>query len=218
MTLPGGAAAKLGNRYELWWTVSEFVRMLRGDTEAIRIEDPGVEKAEFVVTMGTQRELHQAKRSHPNGKWSLTALRGGGLLEAIGEQLVGNNDRFVFASGSDAPELSALCDDAIGAASVEELERRFLAVERKKSFQTLLDTWKCDSPTAIDILKRIDVHTIDERGLDDKVRWAVRALFLTTWNEVVNALRALAENSVHHTITREGLIDQLSLRRPPHFE
>ena len=48
MTLPGGPADKLGNRYEKWWTVSEGVRMLHGDAEAIRIEAPGVEKAEFV--------------------------------------------------------------------------------------------------------------------------------------------------------------------------
>lgn len=41
MTLPGGPADKLGNRYEKWWTLSEFVRMLRGCTDAIRIEDPG---------------------------------------------------------------------------------------------------------------------------------------------------------------------------------
>ena len=65
MTLPGGVADKLGNRYEKWWTLSEFIRMLRGDTEAIRIEEPRVDKAEFVVTAGTRRELHQVKRSHP---------------------------------------------------------------------------------------------------------------------------------------------------------
>ena len=28
MMLPGGAANKLGNRYEKWWTVLEFMRML----------------------------------------------------------------------------------------------------------------------------------------------------------------------------------------------
>ncbi len=53
MTLPGGPADKLGNRYEKWWTLSEFVRMLRGDTDAIRIEDPGVDKTEFVVEIGS---------------------------------------------------------------------------------------------------------------------------------------------------------------------
>ena len=39
MTLPAGPADKLGNRYEKWWTVSECVRMLRGDTEAIRLRE-----------------------------------------------------------------------------------------------------------------------------------------------------------------------------------
>ena len=213
MTLPGGPADKLGNRYEKWWTLSEFIRMLHGDTEAIRIEDPGVEKAEFVVTTGTRRELHQVKLSHPTGKWSVAALRHDGLLEAIGKQLAGNNDRFVFASGSDARALSALCDAAKAAESVEELKCAFLeAKERKKNFEALLDDWECDPPTAIDILKRIEVRTIDERGLEITVRLAVPALFLTNSNKVVDALRAVAEDSVHRTITREELIDQLSQR------
>ena len=108
MTLPGGPANKFGNRYEKWWTVSEFVRMLHGDTDAIRIESLGVEKAEFVVTMGSQRELHQAKRSHPSGKWSLATLGASDvrLLQEIGDQLAGNNDQFVFVFGSDARGLS----------------------------------------------------------------------------------------------------------------
>ena len=107
MTLPGGPADKLGNRYEEWWTVSELVRMLRGDAESIRIEDPWVQKAEFVVTLLSYRELHQAKRDHPSGKWSLAALEASdvGLLQTIGQQLAGNSDRFVFASSSDAAEL-----------------------------------------------------------------------------------------------------------------
>ena len=61
MTLPGGPGDKLGNRYEKWWRLSELVRLLQGDTETIRIEDPGVDKAEFVVTTGAGRELHQVK-------------------------------------------------------------------------------------------------------------------------------------------------------------
>ena len=58
MPLPGGPADKFGNRYELWWTVSQLVRMLHGQTESIRIEDPGVTKAEFVISSGRQREFH----------------------------------------------------------------------------------------------------------------------------------------------------------------
>jgi len=62
MPLPGGSADKFGNRYELWWTVSQLVRMLHGQAESIRIEDSGVTKAEFVVSSGGQRLFHQAKR------------------------------------------------------------------------------------------------------------------------------------------------------------
>ena len=89
MTLPGGAAAKIGIRYEMWWTLSELVRMLRGDTEAIRLEVPGIDKAEFVVTTGARRELHQAKaqlperqvesRHAPRRRTSSSYRRGGGV-------------------------------------------------------------------------------------------------------------------------------------------
>ena len=213
MTLPGGPADKLGNRYEKWWTVSECVRMLHGDTEAIRIEDPGVEKAEFVVTAGSRRELHQAKRSHPSGKWSLAALRADGLLRAIGEQLAGNSDRFVFVSGSDARELSELCESACHAESVEEFGGAFLAaVGRKELFERLLRCWACDVPTAFERLRRVDVRTIDERGLEQMVRFGVQALFVVDPGKVLAELRRIVEDSVHRTIRRRELVEQLAGR------
>ena len=102
MMLPGGAAAKLGNRYETWCAVAEMVRLLHGETDTLRIEVPGIDKAEFVVAAGTRREAHQTKRSHPAGKWSFAALRADGLLRYIGEHLADNNNRFVFTSASRA--------------------------------------------------------------------------------------------------------------------
>ncbi len=214
MTLRGGPADKAGNRYEKWWTVSECIRLLGGDTEAIRIEDPGVEKAEFVVTAGPRRELHQAKRSHRNGKWTLSALASDGLLQTIGDALAGNDDRFVFVSGSEAPELAELCEAAKDACSVEKFERFFLkAKKRKQSFEKLRDRyWKCDGPTAFERLQRIDVHTISEHQLEDKVRLGVRALFLADPGKVLAELRALVEDSVHRTITRQGLVEELAGR------
>ena len=217
MTLPSGPANKLGNLYEKWWTVSECVRMLHGDTEAIRIEPPGVEKAEFVVTVGSRQELHQAKRSHPNGKWSLAALASDGLLQAIGNALAGNDDRFVFVSGSEARELAELCESARDAESEEEFERVFLAAQgRKRSFERLLGCyWKCAVPTAIERLRRIEVRTIDERGLEDNVRWGTQALFLGDPGKVLSELRAIIEDSVHRTITRQDLVEELCRRGYP---
>ena len=214
MTRPGGPANKLGNRYETWWTVSECVRMLHDDTAAIRIEDPGVEKAEFVVTVGSQRELHQAKRSHPNGKWSLAELASDGLLRAIGDALTGNDDRFVFVSGSDARELADLCEAANDAESVEEFERDFLAAQaRKQSFKKLCREWQqCDVRDAFGRLRRVDVRTINERELEDKVRWGVQALFHGVPDKVLSELRAIVEDSVHCTMTRQDLVDALAQR------
>ena len=50
-----------------------------------------------------------------------------GLLQTIGEQLAGNDNRFVFASGSDARELGELCEAARDSPSrTTEFERHFL--------------------------------------------------------------------------------------------
>jgi hypothetical protein len=106
--LLGGDADKLGNRYELWWTVAQLERMLHAEIDSFRIEDPGVDEAAFVRHIGGRRELHQAKYSRPAGRWSLASLASADVqvLQAICAQLRGNNDEFVFASRSDAGEIA----------------------------------------------------------------------------------------------------------------
>ena len=216
MTLPGGPANKLGNRYETLWTVSKFLRMLGGSTESIRIEDPKIEKAEFVVRVGSRRELHQAKRSHRDGKWSLASLRKNGLLQFVGEQLTGNEDRFVFASGSDAHGLSELCKAACNAKSMEEFRQYFIAAQdRKEDFEKLLELWRCDPPTAIDLLQRIEVRTIGEQDLEQMVHWGIQALFLGNAAKVKAELLSIVQDSVHRTWRRQGLVNELAGRGYP---
>lgn len=74
MPLPGGAADKFGNRYEQMWTIEQLIRLLQGNVDSVRIEDPNIDKAEFVIHSSGVKELHQAKRSHPDGKWSIASL------------------------------------------------------------------------------------------------------------------------------------------------
>jgi hypothetical protein len=203
MPLPGGPADKLGNRYELWWTVWQLVRMLDGKADSIRIEDPGVTKAEFVISHGGRRELHQAKRSHPDGKWSLASLAASDmrLLQAIHAQLTGNDDRFVFVSSSDARELADLAKRSQQAESLQEFEEKFLAAkETRNHFERLQKYWNNASvATAFDILRRVEVRAMDEQGIEENVTWGLRALFLSNPISVCNELRALAEDSVHKT-------------------
>jgi hypothetical protein len=214
MPLPGGPTDKLGNRYELWWTVSRFVNMLHGQAESIRIEDPGVTKAEFVIISEGQRELHQAKRSHHEGKWSLASLASSDvqLLQSIFAELSGNNARFVFVSSSDARDLAELTERARQAATLEEFESYFISGKvQQENFKKLRKYWKDSDPgIAYEMLQRIEVRTIDERSLEEQVRSGLRALFLADPNAVCAELRRIAEDSIHQTLTRDVLIGILA--------
>ena len=185
--------------------------MLSGATDSIRIEPPGLEKAEFVVTRGSVRELHQAKRSIPSGSWTIARLSSDGLLPAIGSTLNGNRDVFVFVSGSGAQELLELSDAARDAASPEEFSCSFLrAATRRIPFERLLESWNCDSETAIEYLNRIEVRTIGERDLDELIHSRVALLFRANPHWVTEALLNIIEDSVHRTVTREEITRQLA--------
>ena len=131
----------------------------------------------------------------------------------MGEQLSGNDNWFVFASGSEARELADLCYGARAAESDSEFDQRFLAADgHRQRFKRLLKCWECDLPTARELLQRIDIRTIDERALRDNVTYAVAWLFPADRTAVVAELRGIAEDSVHYTLSREVLLEKLSRR------
>ncbi len=213
MSLSGGASDKLGNRYEIWWTVLQLVRLLNQKDKSIRIEDPTVEKAEFVISAGDREEFHQVKRSHPNGKWSLSVLGGPKhrLLQAIFKVLSGNNARFIFVSGSDAPELKELAERADSAQNLQEFQDTFLnAKVQCKAFQKLKAYWEnTDTASAYEMLQRIEVRTMDEKGIKELVHKEIQALFLCNPVSVCDTLRSLALDSVHRELCRDDLVTAL---------
>ena len=173
--------------------------------------------AEFVVTVGSRRS--STRRNAATGAGSGVSLRSAppmsGCFRRSAMRWRGTDGvRFVFVSGSEARELAELCESARDAESVEEFERIFLAAqERKQSFERLLRYWTCDVPTAIERLRRIEVRTIGERDLEDKVRWGAQALFPGDPGKVLSKLRVIVEDSVHRTITRRDLVEELSPAR-----
>ena len=210
MTRSGGAAAKLGLRYEKCWTLSELVRMLRGETDSLRLEPPGADGVEFIVKAGRQQEFHQAKRSHRSGRWTHAMLASSGVLESIGKLLIGNQHRFVFVSGSDARELADLCEVAALAESFEEFKAQFLgAASRASSYERVQNEWSCDGRDAWDVLRRVDVRTTSEHELVTKVDWGLSALFLGNANGLCDQLASIIDEAVHRTIERAELLSQL---------
>ena len=120
------------------------------------------------------------------------------------------NTRFVFVSSSDAPEMRELTERAVNAKDVEEFESEFVSTkDRGQDFNKLKGFWNTDTATAYEILQRIEVHTRDERGIEDLVRVSLSALFLTKPDNVCDALRSFAEDSIHEEINREMLISRL---------
>ena len=216
MPLPGGASDKFGNRYEQWWTVSEMVKILHADAESIRIEDPSVSKAEFVVVKNGRNQLHQAKRSHPDGKWSLAELAAKDMrvLQAMHAELVGNNAEFVFVSSSDARELAELSDRSRQAADLAEFQKHFATSKQQKAnLGKLTKYWdSADISTVYDVLKRIHVRTIDEQTIEQHVRWGLRALFLADPAAVSAELWKIADDCIHQTLTREDLVNRVERR------
>ncbi len=213
MPLPGGSSDKLGNRYELWWTVVQLERMLHGEVSSIRIEDPGVDKAEFVLQVAGHRELHQSKRSHPSGKWSVASLAAADIevLQAIYKLLYRNDDEFVFVSESHAGELSELTHRASSAQTAMEFEATFLqAKDVLETFERLRRAWQeCDTETAWRILRRVQVRSTDEQSLSERVHIGAQSLFLADPSSVCIALRTIALDSVHQTVSRDNLVERL---------
>ncbi len=216
MPLPGGPATKAGNDYEIDWTVYQLAKIIDGQAERIQIEALTVEKAEFVITAGSRQELHQAKCSHTDGKWSLSILGSAKyrLLQAIFRQLSANsNTQFVFVSGSDAPELRELAERANSAQDLNEFESVFVSAQSQRdNFKKLKSSWNnADTAAVYELLQRIEVRTIDGRTVKDLARDLLAALFLTNPDNVYDALYRLAacRNSLHKRIDREQLISYL---------
>lgn len=207
--LTGGTADKLGNRYEEYWMVLQLLRAVDGEIESIRLEDPSVEKSECLITSAKGEELHQNKRSKASGSWTLSQLgkKHEDILSAIFRQLDGNTRTFHFVSGSDAPGLKALSDQARLVSSVADFETHVLSVNtHKDSYQALSKEWGNTSDVQnLDILKRVFVRVVDEQGILDLINSHLRALFLSGHAKIRRDLREIVGNNVGVTITREEL-------------
>jgi hypothetical protein len=72
MSLPGGPADKIGNRYEEAWTVYAMAQVMDEQATMIRLEPPGVAGMEFWIQRADWLEYHQVKRERSVGaSWSL---------------------------------------------------------------------------------------------------------------------------------------------------
>jgi len=214
MPLPGGPADKLGNRYELWWTVLQVENLLRGQWDSIRVEVPGDDKVEFELVRDAVHSFHQAKRNAPNGKWTIAELGStdAGILQSIENHLRVPEVEYVFVSSSDAHEIAELSERARASASLKEFSEVFTSAnEQQQRLTRLQKQWcNCDLETARDYLRRIEIRVLDERSLRDQALLGAQTLFLAPPANVCSEIRSLLMDSVHKTLTREVIVEHLA--------
>src|SRR5687767_11233221 len=127
MPLPGGESAKVGARFEAWWTLRAMAQLIDGSIQSLQIEELGLDKSEFTIVARGARQFHQTKHANARGTWTLAALQGEGLLKAIFDYLSDPTAEFWFVSGTEGQEL-------------KELSNRARAAKDEASFLALVDS------------------------------------------------------------------------------
>lgn len=78
----GGAADKVGNEYELWWTLRRVTQLLRGEIDSMAVEPLGADGAELWVERHGTRTFDQVK-FRSAGTWTPSRLRSEGVLAKL---------------------------------------------------------------------------------------------------------------------------------------
>lgn len=220
MPLAGGAADKFGIRYETLWTVSCMLDVLDEHADSLRLEPPGKEGegVEFWIRRGNVREYHQVKRQHGGaGHWTLKELGGRMVLSSFQDKLNDSAAMCVFVSSHAASQLEGLAERSGGAESWQEFEQEFLSENQSRDFATLRNLWgDCTSAEAFGRLQRIEVRTLDERSLNERVEVRLQALVEGEPSAASDVLFRLALDEVHQELTAHYMwrrLEERGLRR-----
>ncbi len=211
MPLPGGSADKLGNRYELRWTLHCMIEIMDERADSIRLEPPGAEGegVEFWLHKGDHREYHQVKRQHSaSGRWTLNDLSRQGVLSSFREKLNDSTAWCVFVSTHSAFELKELAERSRSAiSSWDEFRKEFLKDDQQSTnFNKLCNYWVDCSPTDVyENLKRIRVEEAGEDFLSATVESRLTTLVEGDSAAVASVLGQFVLDSIHHELTAHDI-------------
>ena len=201
--LPGGAAAKAGERYERSWTLLKLLDILEEDATRIKIEpvgDAGV-GVEFWLELSDGRvQWHQVKRQTAANDWAIGALRD--VLIDFGPRLR-SGDECVFVSQLSAGRLSALCDRA-SSLSFEEFMAH-LSGPMKSDLDRLCTYWGAPDAEAYGMLRLLSVETVPSRFVDLQFTYRVRSLVECEPAMARQALEDQIAGSLHGELTASDL-------------
>jgi hypothetical protein len=210
-TLPGGPADKAGNIHEALWGVFGMVAVLGEQADAIRIEEPGTDGAEFYLEKVGVHEHWQAKRQMLSQKtWTLQLLKSEGILTFFRHR-VDAGESCVFASISDAPELRGLSENAREAQDWPEFASKFLKAEEwKKHFSDLKRHLGYRTRADVfEFLRKVRVEGARESTIEALLLPIFKASFTGPPPTTLVILRDLYTTSVHKKLTAQDILQHL---------
>lgn len=214
--LAGGIADKVGNEYELRWTLVETIRVLRGLADEIRLEpfNEDADGFEFRITTGGEDEWHQCKRQRTAGSWTIKALADAGVLSAFASKLA-LKAGCVFISSDPAPAFEKLIEKAqIAETAADFYGEGGIGKGDAAALNDLNAAWSVDAETQFAWLKRCRVEVTSDVSLLRRLEEICGLLFRTPPNVVIDRLtRFLAGNLAQRLTTARLMeaIDELSI-------
>ena len=209
--LGGGIADKVGNEYELRWTLVEAIRVLRGLADEIRLEpfNEDAEGFEFRITTASADEWHQCKRQRTAGSWTIKSLADAGVLSAFATKLA-LGAGCVFISSDPAPALEKLIEKArLAETSADFYGEGGVGKTDLVALKDMNSAWSVDAETQFTWLKRCRVEVTSETSLLRRLEEVCSLLFKTPANGAIDRLARFLTASLGQRLTTARLMEAI---------
>lgn len=210
--LGGGIADKVGNEYEIRWSLIEALRVLLGLADEMRLE-PFNEDAnglEFRITAAGIDEWHQCKRQRTPGSWTISALTTEGVLDAFARKLL-LQAKCVFVSSDPAPAFEKLIEKAqLAETAADFYGPGGIGSEDQKSLQKLTEAWQVDQETQFAWLKRCRVEVVSASSLLKQLQTFCDLLFKTPADAAIDRLLRFLTGNLAQRLTTARLRTAIS--------
>lgn len=206
-TLPGGAADKLGNRYEHLWLVLRITEMLEGHVSQIRLEPPGVSGTgiEFTVEVNGATWGEQTKDEARN--WTINRLIKEGVVHAARIQ-IDQGRHYRFVASSSASELDTLADRARNTETFTEYTEN-LGGGRRTALTNVARACEVSEEDAWIMLQKIEVEHQPLDALKRIVSTTLKRLYTDDSDLVAGELRNFCDTHLHQTFTATQVLAHL---------
>ncbi|WP_244930362.1 hypothetical protein [Nocardioides sp. W7] len=148
---PGGETDKIGNRYELAWTIRHALYCILDASRSLTPEESDVELgkgSEFTYVAGSRVEIHQLKRQDGNSnQWNIKTLNRLNIFAAAAEHVAAGHD-YHFVSLVPCGPLRELSERARKSSDLQAFTRNWLTNELSDAFDELAATEVLGSPAA----------------------------------------------------------------------